>query len=140
LLSLEISNDSALTTSSGIPAAVVTNSALVVWTEPVVNGPATEKLQRSPITDISRSHPAALRFRGTGKALVLSNDYWFALVVSLVDSSAQNPRAALETGSLGAAPRCAETSAAWTSSRRNPTPGSRANSWARGSGQPDAKP
>jgi hypothetical protein len=67
------------------------------------------------------------------------------IIASLVDSSGQNPRAALnptaalEIGSLVAATRCAETSAAWTSSRRNPTPGSRASSWARGRGQPDAK-
>src|SRR6266571_3919939 len=65
LAPLEISNDSSPTTSSGIPAAVVTSSALVIWTEPVMNGPATDKLQRSPIAAISRSRPA-IRFRGTG--------------------------------------------------------------------------
>jgi hypothetical protein len=42
------------------PAAVVTTTALNIWTEPLVSGPATDKLQRSPITDISRSRTVVI--------------------------------------------------------------------------------
>src|SRR6266702_4042651 len=67
-------NGSTPTTSSGFPASIATKSAFVIWTEPAMNGPTTDKLQRFPIGDIEsywtitnrRLHESRLEFGSEG--------------------------------------------------------------------------
>src|SRR6266566_2703386 len=52
IMNLLLGSDSTPTTSSGFPASIANQVSFVMWTEPAMNGPTTDKFQRFPIADI----------------------------------------------------------------------------------------